>query len=174
MFRSDGNKNKPNQYLVAITRYATGHLAFNALVNGELANVHTFYPSQEDKSFTWLNNGTNRLAIVAKGTLIDIYTNGVLIGEVDTTQPPDNSIPSGPSLVLPNNATPAQQQDYQNQIDQNQQTTQLLQAQLAVAHQNYAKNKAIFSDGLLGFVGVSQSGQTTCTFSNAWLFQIER
>jgi hypothetical protein len=174
MFRSDGNQNKPNQYMVSITRYATGHLAFNALVNGELANVRTFYPSQEDKSFTWQNNATNRLAIVVRGTLIDVYTNGVLIGEVDTTQPPDSTIPSPPSLVLPNNATPAQLQDYQNQMDQNQQTVELMQAQLAVAHQNYANNKALFSDGLLGFVGVSQSGQTTCTFNNAWLFLIER
>jgi hypothetical protein len=174
MFRSDGNKNKPNQYMVVITRYATGHLAFSATVNGELSNVHTFYPSQEDKSFTWLNDGTNRLAVVAKGTLIDVYTNGVLIGEVDTTQPPDSTIPSPPSIVAPKNATPEQLQEYQNQIDQNQQTVDLMQAQLALARQNYSKNKAIFSDGLLGFVGVSQSGQTTCTFSNAWLFLIER
>jgi hypothetical protein len=174
MFRSDGNTNKPNQYMVAITRYATGHLAFSATVNGEISNVHTFYPSQEDKSFTWLNDATNRLAIVAKGTLIDIYTNGVLIGQVDTTQPPDNSISSPPSIVPPKNATPEQLQEYQNQIDQNQQTAQLMQSQLALARQNYAKNKAIFSDGLLGFIGVSQSGQTTCTFSNAWMFQIER
>jgi hypothetical protein len=174
MFRSDGNQNKPNQYMVAITRYATGYLAFSATANGELSNVHTFYPSQEDKSFTWLNDGTNRLAIVAKGTLIEIYTNGVLIGKVDTTQPPDSTIPSPPSIVPPKNASPEQLQDYQNQIDQNQQTVDLMQAQLALARQNYSKNKAIFSDGLLGFIGVSQSGQTTCTFSNAWLFQIER
>jgi hypothetical protein len=174
MFRSDGNTNKPNQYMIAITRYATGYLAFSATVNGELSNVQTFYPSQQDKSFTWLNDGTNRLAIVAKGTLIDVYTNGVLIGEVDTTQPPPSSIPSPPSLVLPKNATPEQLQQYQNQMDQNQQTAELMQAQLAVARQNYAKNKAVFSDGLLGFVGVSQSGQTTCTFTNAWLFLIER
>jgi len=174
MFRSDGNSNKPNQYMVFITRFATGYLAFTATVNGEISNVRTYYPKQEDNSFTWLNDATNRLAVVARGTLIDVYTNGVLIGEVDTTQPPPSSLPSPPSLELPEGATPEQLQDYQDQIDQNSQTVNLMQAQLAEANRNYAKNKAIFSDGLLGFLGVSQSGHTICTFDNAWLFLIER
>ncbi len=174
MFRSDGNRNKPNQYMVMITRFATGYLAFTATVNGEMSNIRTFYPSQQDKSFTWLNNATNRLAVVARGNLIDVYTNGVLVGTIDTTQPPPSLLQAPPSLELPKNATPAQLQDYQNQIDQNAQTVELMQSQLAQANQNYAKNKAVFSDGLLGFVGISQSGITTCTFSNAWLFLIER
>ena len=174
MFRSDGNKTKPSQYMVVITRYATGYLAFSATASGNFSNVRTFYPYQQDKTFTWQNNATNRLVIVARGPLIDVYTNGVLIGEVDTTQPPPNSLPSPPSIELPKDATPAQLQDYQNQIEQNKQTASLIQAQLAEAKKNYAKNKSVFSNGLLGFVGVSQSGETKCTFSNAWLFLIER
>jgi hypothetical protein len=174
MFRSDGNSNKPNQYMVFITRFATGYLVFTATVNGEISNVRTYYPKPQDKSFTWLNDATNRLAVVARGTLIDVYTNGVLIGEVDTTQPPPSSLPSPPSLELPTGATPEQLQDYQNQIDQNSQTVNLMQTQLADANRNYAKNEAIFSDGLLGFLGVSESGHTVCTFDNAWLFLIER
>ena len=174
MFRSDGNRNKPNQYMVLITRFATGYLAFTATVDGDISNVRTYFPRQEDHSFTWLNDATNRLAVVARGTLIDVYTNGVLIGEVNTTQPPPSSLPSPPSIELPEGATPEQLQDYQNQIDQNNQTVNLMQIQLADATRNYAKNKAIFSDGLLGFLGVSESGQTVCTFDNAWLFLIER
>jgi hypothetical protein len=174
MFRSDGNSNKPNQYMVFITRFATGYLAFTATVNGEISNVRTYFPREQDHSFTWLNDATNRLAVVARGTLIDVYTNGVLIGTVDTTQPPPSSLPSPPSFELPEGATPEQLQDYQNQVDQNTQTINLMQAQLADATRNYAKNKAIFSDGLLGFLGVSESGQTVCTFDNAWLFLIER
>jgi hypothetical protein len=172
MFRSDGNRNKPNQYMVIITRFATGYLAFTATVNGEMSNIRTFYPYQEDKSFSWLNDATNRLAVVARGPLIDVYTNGVQIGEIDTTKPPPSSNQSPPSLVLPKNATPAQVQDYQNQLDQNTQSASILQAQLADANKNFSKNHPFFTDGLLGFVGVSQSGHTTCTFSNGWLFII--
>lgn len=174
MFRSDGDSNKPNQYMVLITRFATGYLAFTATVEGEISNVRTYFPRSQDHSFTWMNDATNRLAVVARGTLIGVYTNGVLIGEVDTTQPPPSSLPSPPSLELPTGATPEQLQDYQNQIDQNSQTVNLLQIQLANANRNYAKNKALFSDGLLGFLGVSETGHTVCTFDNAWLFLIER
>jgi hypothetical protein len=174
MFRSNGNANKPSQYMVLITRYATGYLGFTATVDGEISNLRTIYLAAQDKSFNWQNNATNRLAIVVRGKLIDAYTNGVLVGEIDTTQPPPDSFQTPPSLSLPKNATPEQQQDYQNQIDQNQQNIGLMQSQLAVAKTNFAKNKPIFSEGLLGFVGVSQSGLTTCKFSNAWLFQIER
>ena len=174
MFRSDGNRNKPSQYMVIITRYATGYLAFTATVNGEMSNMRTIYPYDQDKSFTWQNNATNRLAIVVRDALIDVYTNGVLVGQIDTTKPPPDSNQSPPSLTIPKNATPAQVQDYQNQIDQNSQNVSLIQAQMGDARKNFAKNKPIFSEGLLGFVGVSQSGHTTCTFSNGWLFQIER
>jgi hypothetical protein len=174
MFRSDGDKNKPSQYMVAITRFATGYLAFTATVKGEMSNMRTIYLAAQDKSFTWQNNATNRLAVVMRGALIDAYTNGVLVGEIDTTKPPPASNQPPPSLVPPKNATPAQLQDYQNQIDQNQQNLNLLNGQMSSARLNFAKNKPIFSEGLLGFVGVSQSGHTTCTFSNGWLFIIER
>ncbi len=174
MFRSNGNTNKPSQYMVVITRYATGYLAFTATVDGEISNMRTFYPYTNDKSFTWQNNATNRLAIVVHGALIDVYTNGVLIGEIDTTQPPPDSLQSPPSLEIPKNATPEQLQDYQNQIDQNSQNITLCRARCPMHRKNFAKNKPIFSEGLLGFVDVSQSGESKCTFSNGWLFILER
>jgi hypothetical protein len=174
MFRSNGNANKPSQYMVVITRYANGYLGFTATVNGEMSNMRTIYLASQDKSFTWQNNATNRLAIVVRGALIDAYTNGVLVGEIDTAQPPPDSMQSPPSFAIPKNATTEQLQDYQNQIDQNQQNIDLMQSQMADARKNFAKNKPIFSEGLLGFVGVSQSRRTTCTFRNAWLFLIER
>ena len=173
MFRSNGDRNKPTQYMVVITRFATGYLAFTATVNGETSNMRTLYPPQEDKSFTWQNNGTNRLAVVARGPLIDVYTNGVMIGEIDTTKPPPDSNPSLPGNIQPpKNATPAQLQEYQTLMNQNDQNSTLLQSQMSAARQNFAKNKPILSEGLLGFIGVSQSGHTTCTFSNGWLFLI--
>jgi hypothetical protein len=174
MFRSNGDRNKPSQYMVIITRFATGYLAFTATVNGENSNMRTFYPPQQDKSFNWLNNSTNRLAIVVNGALIDVYTNGVMIGEIDTTKPPPDSMQSPPSFQPPKNGTPQQLQEYQNLMGQNSQNISLVQSQMSDAKMNFAKNKPIFSEGLLGFVDVSQSGESKCTFSNGWLFMLTR
>ena len=174
MFRSNGDRNKPSQYMVIITRFATGYLAFTATVNGENSNMRTFYPPQQDKSFNWLNNSTNRLAIVVNGALIDVYTNGVMIGEIDTTKPPPDSMQSPPSFQPPKNGTPQQLQEYQNLMGQNGQNISLVQSQMSDAKMNFAKNKPIFSEGLLGFVDVSQSGESKCTFSNGWLFMLTR
>jgi hypothetical protein len=74
MFRSNGDTNKPTQYMIVITRYATGYLAFTATVNGENSNMRTIYPKTNDKSFSWQQDSTNRLAIVARGQNIDVYT----------------------------------------------------------------------------------------------------
>jgi hypothetical protein len=174
MFRSNGNTNKPSQYMVVITRYATGYLAFTATVDGELSNMRTIYLAAQDKSFTWQNNATNRLAVVVRGQMIDAYTNGVLVGTIDTSQPPPENQQTPPKLEIPKNASPDQVKDYQNQVDQNSQNLDLVNSQMATARKNFAKNKPIFSEGLLGFIDVSQSGESKCTFSNGWLFIIER
>jgi hypothetical protein len=174
MFRSNGNQNKPSQYMVIITRFATGYLAFTATVDGQTSNMRTFYPPQQDKAFNWQNNATNRLAIVARGALIDVYTNGVMIGEIDTTQPPPDNMQSPPSFTAPKNATPQQLQDYQGLVGQNSQNIGVVQSQMSDAKTNFAKNKPIFSEGLLGFIDVSQSGESKCTFSNGWLFILNK
>jgi len=174
MFRSNGDPNKPSQYMIVITRYATGYMAFTATVKGEMSNMRTIYLAAQDKKFDWQNNATNRLAIVVRGKMIDAYTNGVLVSSIDTTQPPPDNQQSPPSFQPPANADSQQLQDYQNQIAQNQQNMDLVNSQMSDARKNFAKNKPIFDEGLLGFVGVSQSGHTTCTFNNTWLFLIER
>jgi hypothetical protein len=174
MFRSNGNATKPSQYMLVITRYATGYMGFMATVNGEMSNMRTIYLAAQDKSFSWQNNAVNRLAIVVRGKMIDAYTNGVLVSQIDTTQPPPDNQQTPPKISIPNNATPDQVKDYQNQIAQNQQNLDLLQSQMGSARQNFAKNKPIFSEGLLGFVGISQSGDTVCTITNGWLFIIDR
>jgi hypothetical protein len=174
MFRSNGDTNKPSQYMVVITRFATGYLAFTATVKGETSNMRTVYLAAQDKKFNWQNNATNRLAIVVKGKLIDAYTNGVQVTEIDTTLPPPDNQQTPPSLEPPANTDPQQLQDYQNQVAQNQQNVDLVNQQMSSARTNFAKNKPIFDEGLVGFIGVSQSGHTTCTFNNTFLFLIER
>ena len=89
MFRSNGDQQNPNQYMVIATRFANGRVIFTALADGELANMHDFYPKDADRSFQWQNDTTNRITIVARDNLIEIYTNRVKIGEIDTTQPPE-------------------------------------------------------------------------------------
>jgi hypothetical protein len=174
MFRSNADTNQPSQYVILITRVASGHLAFLGMADGKIANFRTFYPKDEDKSFSWFNDATNRLAVVARGKTIDLYTNGVLIGQVDVSQPPTAMIPPPPAFDLPSGATDAQVQDYNNQISELNNGIGELNAQLSQALQNFTTSNVILTEGFLGFVGMSQSGSMVCKYTNAWLFIIER
>ncbi len=173
MFRSDGNQDKPNMYMVLATRFASGHVLFSALADGEIANVHDFYPKTSDQSFQWQNGTTNRLAVVARGTLIEIYTNGVKIGEVDTTKPPTR-LPSPPKPIPPVDQTNAAAlQAYQNQMKEYQEIIEQQEAMFRSAQKKYNERIAIFDEGFLAFVAASESGRTVCTFEDAWLWLLE-
>ena len=173
MFRSNGDTNQPSQYMVVITRVASGQMAFLGMVDGKIANYHNFYPKSKDKSFSWLNDATNRLGVVARGKIIDLYTNGELIGEVDVSQPPDPiamSVP--PTPELPSGANSSQLQDFNNQLSQADSGMAALNNELAQAQRNFSTSNAVLTDGFLGFVGLSQSGSMTCKFQNGWLFNL--
>ena len=51
VFRSNGDKQKPDQYMLIATRFANGRVVFTAVADGELANIHDFYPKDADRSF---------------------------------------------------------------------------------------------------------------------------
>jgi hypothetical protein len=170
MFRSNGDQHEPDQYTVLITRTAGGYMAFLATAKGNFANFHYYYPKEVDKSFSWFNDAKNRLAVVARGNLIDMYTNGHLIGEVDTTKPPQTISLNMPTVNLTSGATPAQQQEYDNMTAEYSQAINMINAQLAQAQSNFMKGRAVYTDGLLGFIAMNQSGTMTCKFENAWLF----
>jgi hypothetical protein len=172
MFRSNGDTNKPSQYMVIITRVANGHLGFLGMADGKLANFKSFFPRDQDKSFNWFNDSTNRLAIVVRGNLIDMYTNGVLIGQADVTQPPDQPAISASKPDLPAGATDAQVQDFNNQVSQLGSGMDVLNGELSQAQKNFTTSNKILTDGFNGFVGLSQSGSMTCTFQNGWLFKL--
>jgi len=174
MFRSNGDQNKPSQYTVLMSRVANGHVAFLALKDGKIANFQQFFPRDEDKSFNFDNGATNRLAVVARGPLIDIYTNEVLVGQLDTTKPPPNLLSSIALPQIPANATADQIAVITGQQNSIKELNDQMSQQLAAAKANFGTNETDFTDGLLGFLGFSQSGQTTCTFDKAWLFQLER
>ena len=170
MFRSDGDRNKPSQYMIIITRTASGHLAFLAVIKGEISNYREYFPKTNDNSFSWFNDATNRLAIVARKNLIDVYTNGVYIGQIDVNQPPPDRKFEFPKMEIPSGLSPAQLQMYTDQSNQYEAQNQQIEDQLGDAKKNFNKNHPFLDDGLLGFLGVSQDGRMICTFSNSWLF----
>jgi hypothetical protein len=171
VFRSDGNTTTPNQLLVLISRFAEGTVGFSAMTGGNVTNMNNYYPWVKDKSFSWQNNATNRLVIIVRANLIDIYTNGVLVAEADTTKPPPTRLNLPVIPQLPENPTTEQVQAYQQLVNQYQLDISQLSDQLVQAEQNYYSNKiASLKDGFIGFAASSSSGTATCTFNNAWLF----
>jgi hypothetical protein len=173
MFRSDGDKQKPNQYMVIATRFANGRVIFTALADGELANIHDFYPKYEDRSFQAQNDTTNRIAIVARGNLIEIYTNLIKIGEVDTTKPPQPmTLPATPIPPL-DTSNAAAQNFYQEQLDAYKQIAEQAQQNYYIAKANYMKSNPVFTDGFLSMLALTQGGRTVCKFDNAWLWLLE-
>lgn len=173
MFRSNGDKEKPSQYMIIATRFANGHVIFTALGDGEIANIHDFFPRTVDKSFDWQNGTTNRFVIVARGNLIEIYTNGVKIGEVDTTKPP-TQLPIPPAPIPPiDQSDLGAMQAYEAQIKEFDDIVQQGQASFQKAVANYNKRIVILDDGFLAMFAASESGRTVCTFDDAWLWLIE-
>jgi hypothetical protein len=175
LFRSNGNKTSPSQFMVYISKYANGTVYFTATLDGNIANSQVFYALSKDKSFHWLNDSTNRLAVVARGTLLDIYTNGVMVGEVDLTQPPPKSVSAPIFPMLPANPTDAQIVEYNTQVSHYKLISEQMQSNLTTAQKNYDSSRIIaMNDGFLAFMSVSEYGHTVCKFSNAWLFLIGR
>ena len=173
MFRSNGDQKNPSQYMLIATRFANGRVIFTAVADGELANIHDFYPKDADRSFQWQNDTTNRIAIVARDNLIEIYTNGTKIGEIDTTQPPKQIVmPAKPAPPIDSSDTAAQKA-YEDQLQAYQQTIDQAQQNFQAAKANYQEGKAVFTDGFLGMLAVTQGGRTMCKYDNAWLWLLE-
>ena len=173
MFRSNGDQQNPDAYMVIASRFANGRVVFMALADGELANLRHFYPKEADRSFEWQNGTTNRIAIVARDNLIEVYTNLVKIGEIDTTQPPKQPIlppkPEPPLDQMDQNA----KQIYEDQLAQYEDIVQQSQTNFQVAKTNFEAGKAVFSDGFISMLALTQGGQTTCNFDKAWLWLLE-
>ncbi|MBN1266942.1 MAG: hypothetical protein JXA25_15720 [Anaerolineales bacterium] len=169
LFRSDGDAVRPTQYTILMERIASGQITFTASVKGELSNYHKRYPKNEDPSFDWANDATNRLALVVRGNLIDIYTNGIYIGQVDITrEPPPRSSEAESEAISELSAD--QQSRLEHQAEEEEENVDRVSAELNEASQNFVKNQPFFYDGFLAFLAVSDTGRATCTFENAWLF----
>ncbi|HUV27495.1 MAG TPA: hypothetical protein VMW34_09015, partial [Anaerolineales bacterium] len=149
LFRSNGDQQKPDGYMLIASRFANGRVVFTALADGEPANMRHFYPRDADRSFEWQNGTTNRIAIVARDNLIEVYTNRLKIGEIDTTQPPKQPIlpprPEPPVDQLDQNA----KKIYEDQLEQYEDIVQQSQTNFQVAKTNFEAGKSIFTDGFL-------------------------
>lgn len=173
MLRSDGDQNKPNQYMVIATRGGNGHVLLVTVVDGEIANSYDIYARGTDRSFAWQNDTTNRLAVVGRGNLFSIYTNGTLLGEIDVTQPPQRP------LLPPEPQPPADQSDqaameaYQRQLQEHQELIAQIQADYQAHLNTYREGVPLQEKGFAAMVALSESGRTTCQFEDAWLWLIE-
>jgi hypothetical protein len=174
MFRADGDRNKPNAYLILASRFANGRMVFTALVDGELANLRDFYPKDNDKSFQWENGTTNRIAIVARANIIEIYSNQAKVGEIDTTEPPQPiRLPPAPTEPLDKNNKQLMDQ-YLKQVEEYEDIIEQIQSQFSLAQANFENKPANFTNGFLGMAALSESGRTECTFSDTWLWIIDK
>ena len=170
MFRSNGDQDKPSQYMTLITRTGMGRIGWLALMDGEVSNYREYYPKDTDKNFNWFNDATNRMVVVARGNKIDLYSNGTLIDSIDIMHGPPDITLKAPQIVIPPNVLPGQLEQFRQLANEQDQGVHQTKAQLEEARKNFAIKKPFLYDGLLGFLAASDTGRTICTFQNAWLF----
>lgn len=174
VLRSDGNAIALNQYMVILTRVASGHVVFATMSNGEVVTYRDIYARYTDKTFDWQNLSTNRLTVVGRGNRFFIYTNDTLLGEIDPTKPP--ALP----IVPPEPQRPADANNAQAMAEYNQNKAEydnvMSQINSQYSQRLGAANNAdkIFENGFIAMAALSESGRKTqCTFNNGWLFLIE-
>jgi hypothetical protein len=174
VLRSDGNSLALNQYMVIMTRVASGHVLFVTMSNGEVVNYRDIYARYTDKSFSWENLATNRLTVVGRGNTFYIYTNDTLIGEVDPTQPPRLPIlPPEPERPADTNNAQAMQTYNQNKAEYDNVVDEI-NSQYAQRVQAFNNSDKIFDKGFIAMVALSESGRKTqCQFDNGWLYLID-
>jgi hypothetical protein len=169
ILRSDGNPEAPSQYIVLISRSATGHAYYLAQVKGEVFNFRNWYGN-----IRWRNDSTNRLAVVARGPILKVYTNNVLVGEIDTSQPPPPlpQFPKAPEKP-PGILTPEQQAAYDAAVAAYNQLTNLIKRYHTAAVRAFNSNDAVYEQGLVGMFAFAYSGYINCDYDNAWLWVID-
>ena len=172
VLRSDGNKKALNQYIAVLTQEAIGHLVFAFMVNGKVLTGRDIYASGRDPSFRWENGKTNRLTIVARGNIFQIYTNGSLIGKIDVSAPPPlPTFPDAPKK--PDDTTDAAAMaDYQAKLKEHDQDVKKIEDNYQAQQRAVSNAKTVFDRGFIALVVLSESGSTHCDFNNTWLWLI--
>lgn len=173
VLRSDGNREAFNQYVVMITRAANGHAVMLTMAGGLIINIRSLFAFGTDPSFSWKNDVTNNLTVVARGQSFSIFSNGTLLGEINPSEPPAKPyIPPPPQPPTSND--PAAQQAYKKQkADYDRQVAKIWE-------EHYARLKlikeynSVFERGFVAMTALAESGYATCQFRNAWLWLIAK
>lgn len=172
VLRSDGNKNALNQYIAVLTRGAIGHFLFGFMVKGKVITGRDIYAFGKDPNFNWENGKTNRLTIVGRGHIFEIYTNDTLIGKIDTSKPPSlPSLPDPPQKPADTSDAGAMA-DYQQKLDEHDQAVKDMKANYAARQNEISNANTVFDRGFIALVVLSESGSTHCEFNNTWLWLI--
>lgn len=173
VLRSDGNKNALNQYMVIVTRGASGHVLFVTMADGDIVGGKDIYAYGLDPNFNWGNNVTNRLTVVGRGNLFSIYSNDTLIGEIDPSTPV--SLPAIPPVPRqPANVGDTDAMNlYRKQVAEQQAVATQITADYRARQREAANAEKLFERGFVAMVVLSESGRSICTFDNTWLWLIE-
>jgi hypothetical protein len=173
VLRSDGNKNALNQYMVIVTRGASGHVLFATMSDGKIVGGKDIYAYGRDPNFQWGNNVTNRLTVVGRGQIFSIYSNDTLIGEVDPTSPVSlPAIPPAPKQPA-NVGDVGAMNFYKKQLAEQQAVATQITADYRARQREAANADKVFKRGFVAMVVLSESGRSVCTFNNTWLWLIE-
>ncbi|MCA9993336.1 MAG: hypothetical protein H6666_16305 [Ardenticatenaceae bacterium] len=88
VMRSDANDNSGSRHLVIATRYANGEVLFVTQANGNLLRdeIQRLDANIIDPNFEWQNDTTNHIAVVGRGNVFSVYTNGTYIGDATASQ----------------------------------------------------------------------------------------
>ena len=170
IMRSDGNQENPNHYMVGITRFGEGRAIFLTLANGQLANGVDMYIPFYDPTFSWQNDATNRLTVVAQERVFKVYANGVLLREITTGEEPVlPRLPTTPPTPENPEIETAMDQ-YLIQLEQHQQEVEDIQTNFRARLGAYRNYNTIFERGFVAMAVLSEAGKTTCSFDNTWLW----
>ena len=173
LLRSDGDQNKPNQYMALITRGGSGHLIFAIMEDGQPVGGYDIFPRTNDKSFDWHNDTTNRVAVMGQGSVFTFFTNGTWVGEIDLKEPPPKpAMPSKPKMPEDQNDI-KQMDEYRKQLEEYQQMVADVSENYNNLLGRFEAKSPIFEKGFTGMAVVSESGETTCHFEDIWLWMIE-
>lgn len=174
VLRSDGDKDALNQYMVILTRVASGHLLFATMAEGEVVTGQDRYAFGIDPNFNWQNEATNRLTVVGRGNRFWVYTNGTLIGEIDPSAPPlQPNLPLEPEKPADESNVEAMANYLQRKAEYDVVVEQI-RADFRARQRALQNADTSFERGFIALVVFSQSGRkTVCKFDNAWLWLIE-
>ena len=173
MLRSNGDQNKPDQYMAMITRGGNGHLVFAIMEDGQPVGGYDIFPRTNDKSFDADNGTTNRVAVMGQGGVFTFFTNGTWVGEIDLNEPPPKPV-LPPIPQIPDDPTDNDlMEQYRKKLKEYEELIQEINDNYKALLTRYEQKSPIFEEGFVGFALISESGETTCDFENAWLWIIE-